>query len=457
MTCWFRYTLVSVPLTGLALLMMGMLSGCGRGDAATPAKAPAAEATEVGIGRPERQTLRVTVEQPGQIEGFEQAPLYAKVAGYVQKICADIGDRVTAGQVLAELSVPELQEELHQKEAAVAPAQAEVTDAERALAAAEASLKKAEAALNLAEAGQIRADASYARWQSEYDRVRRLLPRGAVDESTADQTRDQLKSAEAARDESRALRDRAASTVKVNEARRRVAEADRRYTVALLEYTQVRAPFDGVVTRRPVDVGHLVQPSAGPASGTPLFVVVRTDPVRIFVDVPEADAVFIHDGTPARVGVQALSEQEFEGRVRRSSWVLDNQARTLRVQIDLPNPDGRLRPGMYATARLATERPGVLTLPASAVLTLDDQPSVFRVEDGKALRTPVKVGMRQGERVEVLQKQTAPARRGEPGAWARFTGGEEVVLRHPVVLQDGQEVRGRSGETQVAQAGPGNQ
>jgi multidrug efflux pump subunit AcrA (membrane-fusion protein) len=453
----FRYSLCVAALGGLALALVA-ISGYGRGNAAAPAEAAPSESAEVPVVRPERQAVRHTVEQPGQIEGFEQTPIYAKVAGYVARWNADLGDRVKAGQVLAELSVPELKEELRQKEAAVALAKAQVGQAERDLTAAEATLKKSEASLKLAEAGRTRVESNYTRWEAEYGRVRSLIPSGSATQSNLDETRDAFKSAQAARDENRASIqlataavaeskaqcDRAASGVQVAEARRDAADADRRHTAALLDYTTIRAPFDGVVTRRGIDVGHLVQPPTG-TGAAPLFVVTRTDPVRIFVEVPEADAPLVTDGTPAVVRVLAPQEREIEGRVTRTSWVLDTQTRTLRAQIDLPNPDGRLRPGLYATARITVDRPGAYTLPASAILAQDDEPAVFRVEDGRAVRTPVKLGVRQGNSVEVLRKQTAGARHGKPAEWGALTGEEEIVSR-PGALTEGQEVRGRATE-----------
>jgi RND family efflux transporter MFP subunit len=209
-----------------------------------------------------------------------------------------------------------------------------------------------------------------------------------------------------------------------------------------------------------VDTGQLVQASGSGGSntsgGVPLFVVVRTDPLRFFVDVPEAVAGMVKDGLPAHVRVQALQEQEFEGKVTRTSWALDNRTRTLRAQIDLPNKDGVLRPGMYASAIVAVERQGGLTLPAAALIAQDDQPAVLRVEDGKAVRTPVKLGVRQGARVEVLKKQTHVAQRGESTPWESFTGTEEIVTSGPSGLADGQAVRiqpAATGGTQMARTG----
>jgi multidrug efflux pump subunit AcrA (membrane-fusion protein) len=327
---------------------------------------------------------------------------------------------------------------------------------QRALRAAEASYEKAKASLAHAEAGRTRAEASLARWQSEQERTRQLITNRTIAPSAADEVRDQLKSAEAAReecdaaiklaeaarDESAALRDQAAANVQVAEARVKMAEADRQHSAAVLEYAQIRAPFDGVVTTRPVDTGHFVQPSgSGTAGSGPLFIVVRTDPVRIFVDVPESDAVEVHAGTPARIRVQALRDEEFVGKVTRFSWVLDTQTRTLRTQIDLPNAEGRLRPGMYASAFLAVERPGTWTLPASAVFVQDDQTTVVCAVGGKAHRVPVKVGVRQDGRIEVLRQRPQGVHGTRPAPWENFTGREEIVLRNGAALSEGQEIR----------------
>jgi multidrug resistance efflux pump len=356
--------------------------------------------------------------------------------------------------VLADLWVPELEEELSQKEATVAQAEAEVVQAQRVLAAVEANLAKSEALVRLAEAGKTRAEASFIRWGSELKRVNTLVRTRAMDEQSLDTTTDAYKSAEAAvaeskatiqsaeaaRIESAAQRDKAVADVKVAESKVRVARADRARTAALLGYATVRSPYDGVVTKRWVDTGAFLQPSAS-GVGQTLFQVVRTDPVRIFVDVPESAAAAVTSGQPVRIRVQALSEQEIVGHVTRTSWALDSQARTLRTQIDLPNADGKLRPGMYATARLVVDHRDLLTVPSAAVLTMDDQPFVMRVEGDKALRTPVKVGVRQGARVQLLKKQTHPAASGEPIPWEDFTGSEEIVAANPGAYGDGQPVR----------------
>jgi multidrug efflux pump subunit AcrA (membrane-fusion protein) len=145
----------------------------------------------------------------------------------------------------------------------------------------------------------------------------------------------------------------------------------------LVEYATLRAPFAGVVTRRHVEVGHSLQPSAGGGAGEAVFVVARMDPVRVFVDVPEAEAGLVADGTPAAVTAQALPGATFRGAGTRTAWGLDPRQRTLRAEIDLPNPDGKLRPGMYAYAVLSVSRPGRLAVPATAVVAQGDQKQFY--------------------------------------------------------------------------------
>jgi multidrug efflux pump subunit AcrA (membrane-fusion protein) len=437
-------------------LLLAVTAGCHR---MASAHSPAMESAEpetpaVATTRPERRTLQRAVEQPGQIEGFERTDIVAKISGYVKKLHVDIGDQVTKDQVLADLWVPELEEELNLKEAAVGQSEAEVVQAQRTLNAAEANLARAGAQLQLARAGQTRAEASLVRWKSEMNRTSVLVRTRAMDDQSLDSTTDAFKSAEAAvaeckasilsaeaaQVESAAQRDKAAADVKVADSKLRVAKADRNRTAAVLGYATVRSPYTGVVTKRWVDTGAFLQPAASGAGQT-LFQVVRTDPVRIFVDVPESAAAAVVPGMPARIRVQALAEQDVVGRVTRTSWALDTQARTLHTQIDLPNGEGKLRPGMYATVRLVVEHRDLLTLPAAAVQTLDDQPFVMRVEDGKALRTPIKVGVRQGTRVQVLKKQIRPAPSGEPIPWEDFSGSEEIVAANPGAFGDGQPVR----------------
>ncbi len=250
-----------------------------------------------------------------------------------------------------------------------------------------------------------------------------------------------IRTAEANQRESRAKVDKAAADVRVAEAHLRVAIADRDRVLALTEYTKIRAPFNGVVSERHVDPVHFLQPgmSGGANKTDPLFIVVDTKKVRVFVEVPDTDAIWIKDGAKVKIRVQALNDRDFEGTVNGSSFALDPVQRTLRAEIDLNNTDKReLRPGMYAYARIPLYRSNVLTIPAAAILTRDGETFCFCAENGKAIRTPIKIGFRQGPVVEVVQKLCG-SEDGE-NRWGPFTGSEKIILTEPAKLIDGQAI-----------------
>jgi RND family efflux transporter MFP subunit len=199
------------------------------------------------------------------------------------------------------------------------------------------------------------------------------------------------------------------------------------------------APYDGVVTHRHVNIGDFVRAATSSKEG-PLYVVRRTDLLRVFVQVPESDTDWVRKGASARIRVPKLSGQAFNGTVARTSWAVDPDTRTLRAEIDLPNSDGRLRPGLYVHATLSVNLPDVLTLPRSAVATEGEvtrgyHSYCYQVEDGTAHRLPLELGPGDKERIEVLRKQIRPG-----GSWEPVTGKEEIVLNGKDV-RDGQRVR----------------
>lgn len=171
---------------------------------AASSTAAATTPVRVAAARPVQKTLRLESVQPGQIEAFEQTPLFAKLPAYVEKLYVDIGDRVEANQLLVDLFLPELKDELRQKEAAKVQAQAEIELAAAAIRAAVAAVATAHANISLMEAGKIRAEADVTRWQSQYARIKQLVAGGSLDRKLEDETRDSLKAAEAARGEARA-------------------------------------------------------------------------------------------------------------------------------------------------------------------------------------------------------------------------------------------------------------
>ena len=360
---------------------------------------------KVEVVRPERQTVRRSVGEPGQFQAFETTALHAKIPGYVEKWTVNIGDSVKKGQVLAVLSVPEMDAELRQKQASVAQAAARRAQTQAAVEVAEANVAGAEAKLVETQAGIKRVEADLARWQAEYQRVEGLFQARAQTGSLLDETRNKLRSSEASReevraqvktaevalDQSRAGRDQARSDVLAAAAAIEVAKEDAHRVEALLRYTKIEAPFDGIVTHRNVDTGQLTRPGS---DADPLFVVARFDVVTISVDIPEMFAVAVEPGDRASIALQAMKGKIVEGTVTRTSWSLDPRTRTLRVEIDLPNPGGTLRPGLYAYATVvAEEHKDVLTVPATAVVQEKDKSYCVIVSAGKAVRRSIAVGL----------------------------------------------------------------
>ncbi|MEI7687787.1 MAG: efflux RND transporter periplasmic adaptor subunit, partial [Planctomycetota bacterium] len=345
---------------------------------------------------------------------------------------------VKEGEILAELSVPEFDEDLIQKEALVAQAKAELERAKKLHAAAEANFKVAGAKVLEARAARLRATAESARAESTYDRLKKsasVLAEENIAEAKLSfeaaranvaEVESKVASAEASELESAAKRDTAFTDIDVAAARLRVAEASSRNMREILKYAKLTAPYAGVVVKRNIDLGHLVQASGGKSE--PVFVVARMSPVRIFVDVPENDAGLIKEDeaekTKVAIRVQAIKGEEFKGTVKRTSWALDPKSRILRTEIDLPNLEGKLRPGMYAFAIVSVVHKDVWAVPAAAIVTKNNKTFCHFVEDDKSRLVPILIGFRTPEFVEVIKKQSDAAE----GMWRDFTGKEDIEI-----------------------------
>lgn len=405
------------------LLFIGLsLSGCQRPAGVADEAATELPPIRVTPIQPQRKTLRRIVELPGRVEAFEVAPVHAKVTGYVESIQVDIGDPVKGphgddlGTKLCELLVPELREELAEKTALVGQGMADVEQAGAAVNVAEANVQSTVARIEEAEAAVAREDANVKRWESEHQRYVQLAESGAVTRKVLDETKSQLDAATAGRKEvaariasARALHrealaglEKAKADVTAARSRQKVAEAEQRRLEAMVGYSVVRAPFDGVVVERTIHTGHLVR--AGGGSGErPLLTVMKIDPVRIFVDVPETDAVYVDAGTKATIKTPSLAGDPISAPVTRTGWSLDTTSRTLTAEVDVPNASKRLRPGLYVQVELVVaELEGVLSLPRSAIFTQDKQTCCYTIgSDGKVSLAPVSLGLQAGNEVEV--------------------------------------------------------
>ena len=274
---------------------------------------------------------------PGQTAAWYETTIYARVNGYVAKWLVDIGDHVKKGQVLAIIETPEL-------------------DAE--LSAARAQLKASEAQVSARQAEAEFSKTTNERWRDS--------PKGVVSEQERESKKADYESANA-----RLFA--ANSQVALDK-----SKVDQ-YT-ALAQFKQVVAPFDGTITERKIDIGNLV--TAGSASTTtPLYRMAQTDPLRIFVDVPQNSASeLMKVGVPAEILTTGSSGEVFTGTIARSAESIDAQARTMRVEVDMPNANHALLPGTYVNVAFKLQPRGLVEVPAAALIFRPKATQVARVD-----------------------------------------------------------------------------
>ena len=342
-------------------------------------------APTVAVAPVEASPVVSSVTLPGTTAAFAAANIYARATGYISKRTADIGDHVKRGELLAELAVPELDEQISQNEA---------------------TLDQLKAAVQRAQAN---ATLSQATW----GRDKPLLKDGWVTGHQGDIDLQTVKADEAA----------------VSVAQANVAAQERLLRVLRQNraYASVVAPFDGVITQRNVDVGSLVQGNAN--TGTFMFEIMQKNVIRVWVYVPQAAAFGVAPGVAAIVHVPELPDREFPGKVTRIADALHSGTRTLLTEIDISNPDGAVPPGIYCSVELKVPRKTPsYTIPAEALMFNRNGLQAAVVKDGKAEIRTVRVARDLGTQVEVD---------------AGLKVGEQVILSPPVNLVDGEKVQAR--------------
>jgi multidrug efflux pump subunit AcrA (membrane-fusion protein) len=416
------------------------------------------------INPPVRTIVRV-VGQPSFIESYERTSIYPKPTAYILKWIVDIGDKVKKGDVLATLFAPELIEEDRTKKATVVLDQERIALAKEVVEVAKADVKAAEARVKEAEEILVKYEAEVKRWDTEVKRLQREVDRRVVDPRVLVESTNQLKSSTEARDKATATIKRAKAEllsdqatlakaevdVRVAQAVLKVAQSEEKYAKAWVDYLTLTAPFDGVITARNANTFDFVLPTTGDptayylapdistSGAAPIYVVDRTDIVRIFVDIPEQDANYVHIGSKATVLAKAYRDQPIPGTVTRTSWALNMKSRTLRAEIDLLNPGSQLLPGMYAYVKLNIERRGVWALPESALTYSGEKAYYWTHENGHTVRTEVQTGVSDGEWIEVTNRQRPPAA-GGADSWVPIDGKELVILGDLSLLADGAPV-----------------
>lgn len=325
---------------------------------------------------------------PGEAAAWYESTIYARVNGYVAKWFADIGDHVHQGQALALVETPEL----------------------------DADLKAAMAELSAAEA-QVKVRESEAEFAKTTNERWRDAPKGVVSE----QERESKKS------------DYDSAIAKLNAARAQVALDHARVDrfSALARFKQVTAPYDGTITERRIDIGNLV--TAGSAAGnTPLYRMSQDNPIRVFVDVPQSAAGgLMQSGGAVEVRASNAPDQVFSGKVSRTAKAINPQSRTLRVEVDIPNPDRLLVPGTYVNVSFQLQSDNLLQVPAAALVFRSTGPQVAVVDDGGRVSfRKITIARDDGNMLE-LGSGVAPGDKVALNISNQIVDGEVVAVNQP--------------------------
>lgn len=396
------FTLASLSVLGCKGSSSQVSANSERTDAAQ--SAPIAPIS-VAVRTPLTNTLNVA----GEFVPFQEVELHAKVAGYIKHINVDIGDRVKAGQVLATLDIPELTAQVEGANAGVRQTQEEIIRAKSEVQRAEANYAAFHsAAKRLQQASQARPG---------------LIAEQELDDA---QAKDRAAAAQV---------DSAKSALSAMQQQLGVSRADQQHYTSLADYSRITAPFNGVITWRYADTGSLIQAGTSNANALPVVKLAQVNVLRLRVPVPESLAGFVRDEDSATIRVQATG-QTFTGKVTRNTASLDTATRTMQVEIDVPNKDGKLTPGMYADVSLDVRRAGnALAVPVQAVDQSGSHPFVLVVgKDNRIEKRPVTLGISTPNQVGILSGLNA-GERVVAANLGTFQPGE-LVIPHRSVMTD---------------------
>jgi RND family efflux transporter MFP subunit len=365
----------------------------------------------VAVVLAQRKPISSSLTLNGEFRPFQEVDVHAKIAGYIRRIYVDVGDHIKAGQTLAILEVPELSAQL---------------------LGADAAVRRAKDAIRRAKGDLDRAQSLHAATHLDYSRLREASSArpGLIAEQELDdaQAKDKEGEAEIAADEAA-----------LSEAQNQLDEAlaEQKQLSAMSDYTRIVAPFNGVVTRRYVDTGALVQ--AGTNSNTqalPLVSVAETDLFRLTLPVPESAVPMIRLGNIVSVRVPSLN-RTFEGKVSRYADAVNQETRTMHTEVDVANKNGSIVSGMYAEVSLTlSHKDSVLAVPIQAVTRNGSQASVLVVDSqGRIEEREVQLGLEGSNNVEVVSG-LSPNEQVVVGSHAEFRPGDLVA---PKVVTENQE------------------
>ena len=371
-----RTSLWALALLTVVLIVGGFVAGYiphQRRESVLLAEAEAASQSlpSVNVTNVERSSAQVELVLPGSMQAITETPVLARASGYVKRRLADIGDHVDAGQLLAEIESPELDQQVRQAGAA--------------LEQARSAQEQAAANLRQGRTNEHLAQITAQRWSN-------LVAKGVVSRQEND-TYQARREAEAA---SVQALEKAVAASRSNVA---AAEANLARLNDLQNYRNVRAPFAGVITLRNVDAGTLITEGS-----TMLFRIAQTARLRTYVNVPQGDAASIHVGQQAALLIPEMPGRRFPGTVTRTASALDPATRTMLTEVQVANPDGRLLPGTYAQVSLIAARQNPpLLIPGDTLVVRSNGPQVAVVGPSQQVHYQlVQVGRDFGDRIEVL-------------------------------------------------------
>ncbi len=417
------------------------LSACSRPTADRQANRPPGPVAVRTVAVQSTDIVRTT-RQPATLHAFYEAHIHAKASGYVHGLDADLGDRVAAGQVLATIDVPLLDQQKRIIEATVKRLIAEQQKAEASVQLTEAQADAARAMLAEAKSQTEQIEASVAAAESEFSRTEDLVNRGSLQDRMLDEVRQRRDAQLASRAAAESSVQSAAAGVEVAEAQIASAEAGliaakadtdvaRRQLDEVqvrIEYATLRAPFDGIITDRQIEPGNLV--TGEQTNDAALFVISQVDRLRVRIPVPESDAPMIQPGDVIELTFPSVANQSaIRTVVTRRAGSLDPSTRTMMVEAELDNPDGNLLPGMFGQALIRTTTESAANiLPAAAIRFNDTGDAYVYSLDNENLVsiTSITTGIDNGNIIEVT---------------SGLSSGQRVVGPHRSRFVDGQKVR----------------
>ncbi|MCH7700839.1 MAG: efflux RND transporter periplasmic adaptor subunit [Planctomycetes bacterium] len=401
------------------------------GTVATAQSGAGGKTTRVVVSKAVVQELTRELRLPATLMPDEAVDLMAKTSGYVVAVNVDIGDRVRKDTILVVIDVPEMVNELHQaeamlkaKEARVRAVQAKATKAQRMVETARAKVRRYEAEHQLDEINLTRRQTL---------RDGNAIPEQSLDEARSAHaiTKAQLEIAAAEVAGAQAEKLAVNADVEVAQADVLVSGASVARLRTLMGYAEIKAPFDGVITDRLVDPGAFVR-SAAEGTTLPLLRIAKTDKLRVTLNIPESDVPFVRPGTKVQIDIRSMREEPFQATVTRIAAAIRPETRTMLVEIDLDNQDGRFTPGMYAQVALQLGGAAKAVLvPSKAIRVRGRETSVLIASNGRAEFRKVAVGYDDGIRAEI----TAGLQGGE---LLITSGGNSVAdgTRVEAVLED---------------------